>query len=126
MGKIVKVTNKDITKRVKTEPFAAIQHDGSYATAGTVLQMIGIHNLGISPGDKKLSIDSLVDKLMDDTSNLHVPEIIENETERLISQRKLTLHVDSWVVLEVNPDTEWTEVVFYTDQQFKARYEVVK
>lgn len=126
MGKIVKAVNKDSEKRVKTEPFAAIQHDGSYTTAGVVLRMIGVQNLNLDPDEKKLPIDSLVDKLMDDTSNLHVPEILENEKEHLIPQRKLTLHVDSWMVLEVNPDNEWTEVVFYTDQQFKAKYEVVK
>ena len=126
MGKIVQVRNNDPQKRGKFEPFAAVQHDGSYASARAALGMIGVHNLNLPPDDKAKDLDSIIDQLMDDTSNLHLPEIIENEQERLIPNRKLTLHVDSWVVLEVNPDNEWVEVVFYTDQQFKAKYEVVK
>ena len=126
MGKIVKATHSDREKRVRTEPFPAVQHDGSYAAARAVLGMIGVQNLNLSPDEKAKDVDALIDRMMDDNSNLHIPEILENEKEHLIPQRKLTLHVDSWVVLEVNPDNEWTEVVFYTDQQFKAKYEVVK
>lgn len=126
MGKIVKVTNVDPEKRTKFEPFAAIQHDGSYATARTILGMIGLDNLNLYPEEKKMDMDQLIELLMDDYSNLRIPEVIENYEHRLIPQRKLTLHVDSWMVFEVNPDNEWTEIVFYTDQQFKAKYEVVK
>lgn len=126
MGKIVKVTNVDPEKRTKFEPFAAIQHDGSYSTARTILGMIDLKNLNLYPEERKMDIDQLIELLMDDYSNLRIPEVLENEEQRLIPQRKLTLHVDSWMVFEVNPDNEWTEIVFYTDQQFKAKYEVVK
>lgn len=126
MGKIVKVTNVDPEKRTKFEPFAAIQHDGSYATARTILGMIDLKNLNLYPEERKMDIDQLIELLMDDYSNLRIPEVLENEEQRLIPQRKLTLHVDSWMVFEVNPDNEWTEIVFYTDQQFNAKYEVVK
>lgn len=126
MGKIVKVTNVDPEKRTKFEPFAAIQHDGSYASARAVLGMIDVKNLNLYPEEKKMDIDQLIELLMDDYSNLRIPEVIENYDQKLIPQRKLTLHVDSWMVLEVNPENEWTEIVFYTDQQFKAKYEVVK
>ena len=88
--------------------------------------MIGVHNLDLPMEAKNVEVDEIIDSLMDDYSNLKLPEILENEAEHLIPTRKLTLHVDSWLVLEVNPDNEWTEVVFYTDQQFNSKYEVVK
>lgn len=126
MARIVKVTNVDKEKRTKAEPFAALHYDGSYASARMALGMIGVHNLDLPMEAKNVEVDEIIDSLMDDYSNLKLPEILENEAEHLIPTRKLTLHVDSWLVLEVNPDTEWTEVVFYPDQQFNAKYEVVK
>lgn len=126
MARIVKVTNVDKEKRTKAEPFAALHYDGSYASARMALGMIGVHNLDLPMEAKNVEVDEIIDSLMDDYSNLKLPEILENEAEHLIPTRKLTLHVDSWLVLEVNPDNEWTEVVFYTDQQFNAKYEVVK
>jgi len=124
MARIVKAINKDASKRTKFEPFAAIHYDGSYSAASNVLGMVGVRNLNLTKDETALSMDDLVEKFMDDDSNLHLPEVLENEEERLIFNRKLTLHVDSWIVLEVNPDTEWTEIVFYTDQQFNSKYEV--
>lgn len=126
MARIVKVTHVDKEKRTKAEPFAALHYDGSYASARMALGMIGVHNLDLPANAKNMDMDGIIDSLMDDYSNLKLPEILENEAEHLIQSRKLTLHVDSWLVLEVNPDNEWTEVVFYPDQQFNAKYEVVK
>lgn len=123
MACIVKAITKDPLKRTKFEPFAALHYDGSYNSAGIALGLIGVDNLAMPRADRNLTTDELIDKLMDDSSHLHLPEIMENEDKKLISSRALVLHVDSWIVLEVDPETEWTEIVFYTDNQFKAKYD---
>ena len=115
---IQKITHKDPSKRSKNEPFAGIKYNGSYNSAANVLAMIGINNLAVKAS---AITDELIESLMDNDSNLTLPEIISNASEKIHGSRSMKLKVDWWLVMLVD-DGEYTEFVTMPDQEFKAHY----
>ena len=127
MAVIKKATRVDKDKQSPFEPFACIRYDGSYSCASTVLGMIGIDNLAFENPDvaKNGITDELIDSLMDNNSNLHLPEINYNKEYKLSGSRALTLSVGSWVVMEIDRNNGFTEIVFYPDSYFRKIYKTV-
>jgi len=124
MGMIKKITRKNPDQRTPYEPFAAIKYNGSYQCASTVLGMIGLDNMDLTNYTYTDTYE-LIDKLMDDNSNLRVPEILQNDETGLIPRRPMTLHVDSWMVLEVSDSGKHTEIVFYPESEFNSKFWLV-
>ena len=120
-GPIKQIFHKDEGKRTPHEPFAAIHYDGSFRFAENVLRMIGVNNMVLTAKQRKMDLYGLIEEFMDDSSNLHLPEVLQDNETGLYGCRALTLHVDSWIVLEVD-DAGKTEIVFYDDRQFNAKY----
>ena len=134
MGVFRKAVSKNPARRGTNEPYAAIRYDGSYGTAGQILSFIGLKRLSFEDGDcGKLAekviggenvLDRLLDKMMDNDSNLSLPEIVGSREERVYSSRPRVLRVDSWIMAFVD-NRGIVEFTILSNDEFLAHFQLV-
>ncbi len=131
MGVFRKIVHINADRRTPNEPFAGIKYDGSYRTAGQILSFIGVDRLNLEryPNIAKRLLagedvmDDLVEKLMDGNSNLFLPEVIGDDSDKIHSSRSRVIKVDSWLVADVD-DSGFVEFVIMTNEEFSAHFQI--